>query len=341
MVTYNPYYQKYVLWVSISPGISPDGPSTFSSMGDTGAGSTPTNGRSSPSAVVKQEDTFGCDYQMVLDGNITSPLSPFQHFTGYPSQERNPTAFDYLAHENSSGSLANALADSPPFITVAPSATSGLPDEDTSAYGLSTPVSSPLYHAASLGYSPVLMSISQPQQTQVCDPKALNSPLTAEQQAMQAGPSIPAGSRRRARAHPYRASAADSDYSPSGESEVEDTNDHGWGEPTNRKKTRSARVSHVAHPTLNLVGMAKSNKRRGTKLEIPIPTPGLTKNSRGRCVPRKAEGVFEDGSRPFWCPVKNCDKMFNRGEHLKRHVLSIHTQNTREAILSCSHVFMC
>ena len=334
MVTYNPFYQKYVLLVSISPDISPDGPSTFSSMGDIAAGSTPTNDPSTPSAVVKHEDTFSCDYQMVLDGSITTPLSPYQHFTGYPSQERNPMAFDYLAHENSSGSLANALVDSPPFITVAPSATSGLPDEDTSAYDLSTPVSSPLYHAPSLGYSPVSLPISQPQQIQVCDPKALDSPLTVEQQAMQAGPSIPAGGRRRGKALSYRASAADSDYSPSGESEVEDTNDHCWGESVNRKKTRSTRATHVAHPVLNLVGKAKSNKRRGTKLEIPVPTPGLTKNSRGRCVPRKAEGVFEDASRPFWCPVKDCDKMFNRGEHLKRHVLSIHTQNTREALPS-------
>jgi len=332
MVIYNPYYQKYVLWVSIAPDSSRDGPSSFSSMGDIGSDSTPTNGRSSPSAVVKHEETLAFDHQMVFDGNVASPLSPYQQFAGYPSQERNSMVFDYV-HQNSSGNIANVLTDSPPFVTVAPSATSGLPDEDISAYDLSTPMSSPLYHAASLGYSPVSLPISQPQQTQVCDPRALDSPLTTEQQAMQAGPSIPAGGLRRGKAPSHRPSAADSDYSPSGESEVEDTNDRGWREPL-KKKTRSARVSHVAHTDLNLVGKIKGNKRRGTKLEIPVPTPGLTKNSRGRTVPKKEEGVFEDGSRPFLCPVKNCDKMFNRGEHLKRHVLSIHTQQTRETLPS-------
>jgi len=341
MVTYNPYYQKYVLWVSTAPDISPDGPSTFSTMGDLGAESTPTNGPSSPSAVVKHEDSLAYDHQMVLDGSITSRLSPYQHFAGYASQECNSMVFDYPVHQNSSSSLANMLADSPPFVTVAPSATSGLPDQDISMYDLSTPISSPLYHASSLGYSPISLPISQPQQTQVCDPKALDSPLTVEQQAMQAGPSIPAGGRRRGKAPAQRASAVDSDYSPSGESELEDSNDHGWGEPMNRKKTRSARVSHIPYPDLNLVVKAKSNKRRGTKLEIPVPTPGLTKNSRGRSVPKKAEGAFEDGSRPFWCPVKDCDKMFSRGEHLKRHVLSIHTKDTREALPSRFLVSMC
>ena len=340
-VTYHPYYQKYVLRASITLDISPGGPSIFSSMGDVGACSTPTNGLSSPSAVVKHEDTFGYDQQMVFDGSIAPPLSPYQHFTGYSSQERNPLAFDYPVHSTSSGSLANGLADPSPFATVAPSATSGFPNDDAPTYNItaeiaelsiSSPLSSPLYHAGSLGSSPILLPICQSQPTQVCDPRMLDSPLVMEQHVMQAGPSIPTGGRRRNKAASYRASTADSDYSPSGESEVEDANDHSFGEPSNKKKTRSTRVSHIAHPYPKPEGKAKGNRRRGTKLDIPVPVPGLTKNSRGRCVPKKAEGVFEDGSRPFWCPVEDCDKLFNRGEHLKRHILSIHTRYTRKTL---------
>ena len=230
------------------------------------------------------------------------------------------------------------LADSSSLTTVTPSATSGLPDESTSAYNIipeiadlsiSSPVSSPLYHVGGLESSPTSSPMSLSQPTQVCDPKALSSPVIVEQYVVEAGPSVPAEGRRPSQ----HASPADSDYSPSGESEVEDTNDCSYGELANRRRTRSARVTHTAHPYLKPEAKAKGNKRRGTKLEIPVPVPGLTKNSRGRGVPKKTEGVFEDGSRPFWCHVKECDKLFSRGEHLKRHILSIHTQNKRETLL--------
>lgn len=298
------------------------------------------DGRSSPGIVVKHEDPFGYDHQMVYDGGITTSLSPYQSFVGYHSQERNPLAFDYPVHQTAVSSLANMLAESSPFATVAPSATSGLSDEDASAYlsteiaelSISTPVSSPLYRAGSLGSSSTFFPISQSQPTQVCDPKALDSPMTVEQYNVQAGPSTSVDGRRRSNTSTYRASTADSDYSPSGESEVEDANDYSYGKSTNRKKSRSARVSHAAHPYLKPTPKAKGNKRRGTKLEIPVPVPGLTKNSRGRNVPKKTEGFFEDGSRPFWCPVEDCNKLFNRGEHLKRHVSSIHTQDKRETL---------
>ena len=341
--TYNPFNQKYVPWVSITPSASADGPSIFSSVNDPGAGSSQMDGRSSPSVVVKYEDPFGYDHQMAYDEGITTSLSPYQSFVGYHSQERNPLSFDYPVHPNTMSSLTNLLADSSPFATVAPSATSGLSDEDTSAYHLtteiaelsiSTPVSSPLYHVGNLGSSPILLPMSQPQPTQVCDPKTLDSPMTMEQQAMQAGPSTPVGARRRSNASSYRGSVVDSDYSPSGESEVEDANDHSYGKPSNRKKNRSARVSQAAHPYLIPAAKSKGNKRRGTKLEIPVPVPGLTKNSRGRNVPKKTEVVFEDGSRPFWCPVDGCNKLFSRGEHLKRHVSSIHTNDKRETLPS-------
>jgi len=187
-----------------------------------------------------------------------------------------------------------------------------------------------MYRATSLGSSPSLVPVLHPQPTLVCDPKTLNSPVTMEQAAIQAGPSSQVKGTRRTKTSSSRVPAADSDYSPSGESEVEDENDRSYGEPPNRKKTRSARVSHAAHPYLKPASKPKSNKGRGAKLEVPVPVPGLTKNSRGRCVPKKTEGDFEDRSRPFWCRVKDCNKLFGRGEHLKRHIKSIHTEEKRE-----------
>lgn len=69
----------------------------------------------------------------------------------------------------------------------------------------------------------------------------------------------------------------------------------------------------------------------------PVPIPNLTKKSRGRRVPTITE-TDSDGSgsssgvtktRLFRCTVASCGKCFLRGEHLKRHVRSIHTHDKR------------
>lgn len=248
-------------------------------------------------------------------------------------------AFNYATHPNTVTSLADMLAESAPFATVAPSATSALPFGDTSAYNLSneiaelsisSPVSSPVYHAARWSSSPSLAPMLQPQPSPVCDPKALGSPVIMEQSTIQPGSPSHAGSSRGGRTSFYHESTFDSDYSPSGESEIDDENDPSYGKYSNRKKTRSARMAHAAHPYPKPAPKAKSNKRRSTRIEIPIPVPGLTNNSRGRCVPKRSQ--YEDGSRPFWCNVKHCDKLFSRGEHLKRHITSIHTSDKRETL---------
>lgn len=238
-------------------------------------------------------------------------------------------AFNYATHPNTVTSLADVYAESAPFATVAPSATSALAFGDTSAYNLSddiaelaisSPVSSPVYHTAKLSSSPSLVPILQPQPTPVCDPKALDPPTITEQPVIQSGsPSHAEGSH------------IDSDYSPSGESEVDDETDPSYGKHSNRKKTRSARSPTAAHPYSKPAPKAKSSKRRSTRIEIPVPVPGLTNNSRGRCVPKRSH--YEDESRPFWCSVEDCDKLFSRGEHLKRHIMSIHTMIKRETPL--------
>ncbi|KAJ3763272.1 hypothetical protein EV361DRAFT_766450, partial [Lentinula raphanica] len=89
---------------------------------------------------------------------------------------------------------------------------------------------------------------------------------------------------------------------------------------------------------------------------LPTPVPNLTKKSRGRRVPVRvvttngveviqdpppvssASATATAGSsnghsdstnpktkRSYVCSVEGCGKCFHRGEHLKRHIRSIHT----------------
>ncbi|THH30233.1 hypothetical protein EUX98_g3947 [Antrodiella citrinella] len=67
----------------------------------------------------------------------------------------------------------------------------------------------------------------------------------------------------------------------------------------------------------------------GRKLAPPVPVPNLTKKSRGRRVPTAPVVISQNGitknTRTYMCRVNGCGKCFARGEHLKRHVRSIHT----------------
>jgi hypothetical protein len=70
--------------------------------------------------------------------------------------------------------------------------------------------------------------------------------------------------------------------------------------------------------------------------EPPVPVPNLIKKSRGRRVPTEAEvGELASGpsskTRMFRCDVHGCGKCFLRGEHLKRHIRSIHTHEKRSS----------
>ncbi|EIW78805.1 hypothetical protein CONPUDRAFT_38662, partial [Coniophora puteana RWD-64-598 SS2] len=76
---------------------------------------------------------------------------------------------------------------------------------------------------------------------------------------------------------------------------------------------------------------------------LPKPVPNLTKRSRGRKVPTSANGkplpftrgCKESGGgagmRAYMCEVDGCHACFVRGEHLKRHIRSIHTHEKRES----------
>ncbi|KAJ7439937.1 hypothetical protein FB451DRAFT_142420 [Mycena latifolia] len=66
-----------------------------------------------------------------------------------------------------------------------------------------------------------------------------------------------------------------------------------------------------------------------SRTNLPVPVPNLIKKSRGRRVPVVAgangNGEEEVNKRLHVCKVEGCGKCFHRGEHLKRHIRSIHT----------------
>jgi hypothetical protein len=92
--------------------------------------------------------------------------------------------------------------------------------------------------------------------------------------------------------------------------------------------------------------------RSSAVVPLPVPVPNLTKKSRGRRVPTMEElraesatvvknvnsrkkGVSTPSSkatRTYTCDVDGCGKLFARGEHLKRHVRSIHTYEKRQSL---------
>ncbi|KAH9164516.1 hypothetical protein EDB89DRAFT_414795 [Lactarius sanguifluus] len=65
----------------------------------------------------------------------------------------------------------------------------------------------------------------------------------------------------------------------------------------------------------------RSGAVRRARVPPPVPVPYLIKKSRGRRVPEPAEAQ----ERAHVCAVPGCLKSFARAEHLKRHVLSLHT----------------
>lgn len=88
-------------------------------------------------------------------------------------------------------------------------------------------------------------------------------------------------------------------------------------------------------PASSSVQPAKMRKNART-LPIPVPVPNLTKKSRGRRVPTvngqsvgRAQRDVALGARIYLCDVSGCGKCFARGEHLKRHIRSIHTYEKR------------
>ena len=94
--------------------------------------------------------------------------------------------------------------------------------------------------------------------------------------------------------------------------------------------------------------VSRRRPRPSNSLPVPVPVPNLTKKSRGRRVPtvsslenlrsassgagRKRQTAGKT-ARMYLCEVEGCGKCFARGEHLKRHVRSIHTYEKRKRVI--------
>ena len=113
--------------------------------------------------------------------------------------------------------------------------------------------------------------------------------------------------------------------SESGDSEaayISDSDDDGEFMPNqmmSRSRSHSRRTSSVS------VGSGSGSVRapRPPRLSASVPVPNLTKKSRGRRVRTVPVFIVQGG-----------EQCFARGEHLKRHVRSIHTNGKRECLFS-------
>lgn len=104
--------------------------------------------------------------------------------------------------------------------------------------------------------------------------------------------------------------------------------------PTPAPSILRSEPSLEAKAPLTITVPPRQKRRRGQA--GPVPVPNLTKKSRGRSVPTVPSPVIPCGTykarRSFICVVTDCRKCFARGEHLKRHIRSIHTNEKREPI---------
>jgi hypothetical protein len=133
---------------------------------------------------------------------------------------------------------------------------------------------------------------------------------------------------------------------------------HESGQSTRQKRLLHAPGGDLSDEYLNFTTLSASassitrrRPRPSNTLPVPIPVPNLTKKSRGRRVPtvtsledlrsassgagRKRQTIGK-GARMYLCEVEGCGKCFARGEHLKRHVRSIHTHEKRELLFFLS-----
>ncbi|KAI0640200.1 hypothetical protein C8Q77DRAFT_118497 [Trametes polyzona] len=146
-----------------------------------------------------------------------------------------------------------------------------------------------------------------------------------------------AAQRKRQRTVSFTSASEDEDAhgsSVDGESERDD--DEGDGDDDEYQdgplspRTRRRAVSTSSTSPSTSTGSFSMARR----LAPPVPVPNLTKKSRGRRVPTAQQVGTQGGAqkRMYMCKVPGCGKCFARGEHLKRHVRSIHTNEKRESM---------
>ena len=174
------------------------------------------------------------------------------------------------------------------------------------------------------------------------------------------------GTRARANGRTHHSAYQDQDQSDDDldndeDDEDEDDNDDSYSNSSYSPSSSPPPANADATPGVTGAGytLPRSRTRRTANrpLPLPVPVPHLTKKSRGRKVPSAlthsgltvGEGTSSasnlthedaasagsngegDGTRQrgYICRVPGCGKCFVRGEHLKRHVRSIHTYDKR------------
>ncbi|KAL0952010.1 hypothetical protein HGRIS_008658 [Hohenbuehelia grisea] len=125
--------------------------------------------------------------------------------------------------------------------------------------------------------------------------------------------------------------------------------------PNLTKKSRGRRVPTAA--SINMTDSQRAHTARRRRLDddamgepgqdgeigvvesVSVMEPGWSSNAPGAGLgksPGKAKsGSKGSGERTFVCKVDGCGKLFARGEHLKRHVRSIHTHDKRQFACLC------
>ncbi|KAG9307996.1 hypothetical protein JVU11DRAFT_1082 [Chiua virens] len=103
----------------------------------------------------------------------------------------------------------------------------------------------------------------------------------------------------------------------------------------------SINPASISAPSVDSHAIRPSRRGSRSMIRVPVPIPGLAKKSRGRKVPTSnGEPVYaasrdktKKGVRTYTCQADGCGKCFVRGEHLKRHIRSIHTNEKRRSHL--------
>jgi len=146
---------------------------------------------------------------------------------------------------------------------------------------------------------------------------------------------------KRKRAVSYTSSSSSSYYvNDSGESEKSDIEEQEGMDDEDYVAHAVPRSRGRARTVSSTTTSSRSDTRQ---VGAPVPVPNLTKKSRGRHVPTAPdiaqEKSREKNTRTFMCPVPDCGKCFARGEHLKRHVRSIHTNEKPHKCPICGKDF--
>ncbi|KAH9854345.1 hypothetical protein C2E23DRAFT_69842 [Lenzites betulinus] len=154
---------------------------------------------------------------------------------------------------------------------------------------------------------------------------------------------IPVPQRKRARAASFTSAESDEDLpGASGASESsldaemdEDEEDaEGDDDDYAPASPRAGRRRQLSTSDVSPATSPGGLSAMGRRLAPPVPVPNLTKKSRGRRVPTVQQvGNQGQQKRMYMCKVPGCGKCFARGEHLKRHVRSIHTNEKRASSL--------